>query len=298
MARAALIALLLSLFAPIAGVGAVERIVAVLSSEAPPYRSAVAALALALDGRAVLDIRLLDETRPEHLVQARVLVAVGSTAASALRLGLREGQALCYALVSDPGAQGLVGNGRISGISATVPFTDQFALLVRSHPACRRLGILHRGDRDSEILLKAATQALPAGWSIKAVSTVGTDLSAAIDAVTRDVDAIWTHADNVLFTDATVRLLLLSALRRRIAVFGFSPAFVRAGALIGVGIDAEDQGRRLAPLILRILDGEAATGIHLDPIAEIAVNLTVAAKLGLRLDEALVGEARHRFGDR
>lgn len=298
MARASVIARLLALLALAIPGGAAERIVAVLSAEAPPYRSAATALITALAGQAILDVRVLDDTRPEHLAQARILVAVGSTAASALRLGLRDGQVLFYALVSDPAAQGLTGSERISGISATVPFAEQFALLGRSHPSCRHLGILHRGDRDSETLIRAATQALPPGWSIKAVSTASVDLSAAIDDVTRDVDAVWTHADSALFSDATVRLLLLSALRRRIAVFGFSPAFVRAGALVGVGINADDQGRRLAPLLLRVLGGEVVPPTHLDPIPEIALNLTVAAKLGLRLDADLITAAHHRYGDR
>ena len=36
-------------------------------------------------------------------------------------------------------------------------------------------------------------------------------------------------------------------------MFGFSPAFVRAGAVLGVGVDAADQGRQVGAVIPELL---------------------------------------------
>jgi ABC-type uncharacterized transport system substrate-binding protein len=90
-------------------------------------------------------------------------------------------------------------------------------------------------------------------------------------------------------------------LRRRVPVFGFSPAFVRAGALIGVGIDPHAQGRQAGELVrLSLARSPTADSIpnavRLAPTYQLAVNLTVARKLGVTLPAEFIAHADQVFG--
>ena len=55
-----------------------------------------------------------------------------------------------------------------------------------------------------------------------------------------------------------MRTLLLAGIRKKIPVWGFSTAFVRAGALIGVGVEPRSQGAQAAEILVKLLDDPAS----------------------------------------
>lgn len=266
-----------------------DEVMIVLSSEAPPYRQAATAISERLAGVQAIKPVLLDQLRGEPPA-GKTWIAIGSTAAARLRPLLGPDQRLIYCLVTDPAAAGLLDDPRIHGISATVPLATQFALLGAVRPHCRRISVLVLADRvDREALQTAVHAALPAGWEARFVPVAAVDrIADQIGAVTEDTDAVWTYPDSTLFTDASVRMLLLTALRRRVAVFGFSPSFVRAGALVGVGIDTSSQGLQAANLVIELNARPTDMPVHLPPRHQTALNLVVARKLGLQPPAALI----------
>ena len=110
---------------------------------------------------------------------------------------------------------------------------------------------------------------------------------------------MWTYADASLYNTATVRSLLLAGLRRKVPVFGFSPQFVRAGALLGVGISPTTQGEQAAAIALRLLRAPSASqplGHEVEaPQYQVAVNLIVTEALGLEVPSNLVDHAAFVF---
>ena len=257
-------------------------------------------------------------------------VAVGTGAAVWLPKHLGREVKMAYCMVAGPAAATLADQGNIPGISTKVPIGDQFKLIAEALPKARTVGMLYASKSPKSMsIMQAARKALPAGWSIRAVAidrhaSVAEAIKALLD---KPIDLIWTAPDRMVCKPATVRSLLLSAIRAGKPVFGFSVAFVRAGALLGTGIDPRVQGTQAAELIDKLLGeadpresktgGKVTAGVKASPASrpqpgvkpgggaaaaairpryQIAVNLIVARKLSLRLPESVIRRANHVFG--
>lgn len=278
------------------------EIVSVVSSDAAPYRAAHEALVrrLVQDGHRVRAVGM------EHLVtnglsalgSPACVVAIGSPAAIWLH-GQKPATPLTYCLVGNPERAGLLTPPMASGVTTDIPLADQVALLRETLPAARTIGVLYReSDADSRQLTALLRTRLPEGVELQAVAIDQHPTpAAAIDALlTRHIDLVWTSPDSTIWNEATVRSLLLTALRRKIPVFGFSTAFVRAGALVGVGLDPADQGSQAGTLVIDLLAGKTTPGQVVIPTYQICLNLVVAQKLSLTLPTPLQERATQIFG--
>ncbi|MDY6912957.1 MAG: ABC transporter substrate binding protein [Planctomycetota bacterium] len=277
------------------------RIAIVLSAEAKPYRQVEAELKARL--------KKLDHTTETFMLadvnrdlarfagKTDAFLAVGTKAADWLHRNLRPDKPLTYCMVSDPRAAGLTKGRQTLGVSTSVPVKAQFQTIADALPGTKSLGMLYRSrTTKGTALLKQAKGALPRGWRLEAVDVdKHASVAKAIEALlARDVDIVWTAPDASLYKTATVRSLLLAAVRQKTPIFGFSPAFVRAGALLGVGVSPVDQGEQAATLTDRLLTKQAGAGQAV-PKFEIAVNLIVAEKLSVSLPETFVKRARYVF---
>jgi putative tryptophan/tyrosine transport system substrate-binding protein len=288
---AALLALLLLQAGPAA------EVLAVLSEDRAPYRLAEEGLGMALTAAGHhLTGRLLEQTFEDAAMgRYAAVVAIGPRAASFLHDHRPAGLPLVFCMVSDPLAAGLTKEPRLGGVVTEVPLRVQLSLISEALPQARTLGLLYRGDLErSRTQLEQLQALLPSDWRLEAVAIeASASVAEAIDSLfARPIDVVWTAPESTIFSEATVRTLLLNALRKRVPVFGFSPSFVRAGALFGIGINPLTQGAQSATMLLGRLAGERAPADQLiPPDYEIEVNLVVARKLALDLPAALVGRA-------
>lgn len=284
----------------------------VLSADAEPYRRAEAAFRRSWDGGA--DTAMLSELRGRGAAAIAssghaIFVAVGTEAAAWLRAALPEGASMVYCMVADPDGAGLTGPPRIHGVSTAVSLDAQLSLLSETLPRARTIGALYRSDRDhSRRQIEALSDALPPGWRVEAVAIdAHASVSAAIDEMlSRGVDVVWTAPDSAVYDVNTIRGLLLASLRRNVPVFGFSAAFVRAGALVGIGVDSATQGKQAAEIAGRLRGSPAhrqqtpasESPIYLEPEFEVAVNLVVAERLSVSIPRRVVDRATHVFDGR
>ena len=165
--------------------------------------------------------------------------------------------------------------------------------------------MLYRSDKpDSRRQFEAASEALPKGWRLDAIAVDKSDsVAAAIDKLMqRRVDIVWTSADTAIYDTPAVRSLLLSAMRSKTPVFGFSPAFARAGAVIGIGIDPASQGAQAAALTIKVL--QQATSARSSPGTieppsqfQIILNAVAAQQLGIELPDSVIQKASQVFKD-
>lgn len=289
-----------------AGALAGIEITAVLSSSAEPYQLAAEGLRkqVTREGHTLL-VRQLGDTPPILSSQPpdaseALFVAIGTPAATWLYEHLPPGVPLAYCLVSKAEPWGLESQRPTYGVSTEIPLKTQFSLIAEALPKTRRIGMLYYMDAEGLKRVDRIRKSLPSGWELAAVtvdqhSSFAEALSTLLE---RDVDVIWTELDPKVYNSSTVRSLLLAALRRRIPVFGYSAGFVRAGSLLGVGIDPEEQGRHVAELILRLLrrsDPVKVPWALREPVTPrhfIAVNSMVADKLAVRFPEAFRKRAR------
>jgi putative tryptophan/tyrosine transport system substrate-binding protein len=280
-------------------------VVIVKSSDAEPYKQAEATLHDQLSRpdcnvRSVLVKQLAESGIGLSISTTDTVVAVGTSAAAWLHSQLPGGVELVYCMVNNAGEVGLLKGDDCWGVTTNIPVAEQFKLIAEALPSARTVGALYASDtpagRDA---LQALKEMLPHDWHVEAVAVNDySSVAEAIEALTlKKVDVIWTTSDSKIYDAAAVRALLLSALRSKIPVWGYSPAFVRAGALIGVGVDPKAQAAQAADLIKQLRQ-------HKESIVEkaqapheyqIALNLIVADQLNIVIPDAMVQRATYVF---
>jgi ABC-type uncharacterized transport system substrate-binding protein len=257
---------------------------------------------------------VLDETPKVPDLSARgddAFIAVGTRAAALLHAKLDAATPLVYCMVSDPETLGLAEGRQTFGVSTNVPLAAQFQLIAEALPAAKAVGLLYRSEGEkSARLLKSVKESLPKGMRLEAVAVDKHEsVAKAIEALlAQEVDVVWTSPDATVYDVATVRSLLLTSIRKNTPVFGFSPAFVRAGALLGVGIDPRSQGKQAAGIVHQVLQRKTPATQSAKPLTreqcfpqaefQIAVNLIVARKLSIALPKALVQRATQVFDEK
>jgi ABC-type uncharacterized transport system substrate-binding protein len=280
---------------------AATTIVVVRTSDAEPYVQAEAAMRGHLNQQQYDISSVLVRDVSQKGVEAAIgkpdaVVAIGTSAARWLHKELPPSIKLLYCMVSNAGEAGLTEGRNCGGVTTDVNITQQFALIAEALPHARVVGTLYRSDSaEGKDALRSLTSGVPSGWRVESVAVNEyPSIAEAIDALTqKNVDVIWTTADQKLYDSAAVRALLLAALRAKIPVWGFSPAFVRAGALLGVGVEPRSEGAQIADLLVKsIADPQNAPAGAASPREfQIAVNLIVAEQLGITIPDSLSGRA-------
>jgi ABC-type uncharacterized transport system substrate-binding protein len=278
------------------------EVVIVTSSKAQPYEQARDASRKRLtDAGMNCTVFRLDELSDQRVKELAArkpaaCLAIGSDAASFLHERLDASTLLCFCMVADPEAAGLTKGKPAVGITTEVPLQVQFDLVRQALPKANVMGVLYSSATEkSQAQLAGARRALPVGWRLEAVCVEDHgSVSKAIEVLLqRKVDCVWTWPDATLYNVAGVRALLLSAVRSGTPVYGFSRAFVRSGALLGIGVEPEAQGQQAAELIQEEIQHppvQAQSVVHA-PRGNIILNLIVAERLSLKLPENVVERA-------
>lgn len=295
-----------------AGAARASDVLVVRTGDATPYTQASDAAMRRLRSAGVSAAAALLEDVPAASLSSsgapRLVLAIGTEAAIAMRDRAPEGVAIVYCLVADPARAGLSDVAGIAGVSTETPPEPQIALMRAVLPETRVIGALYRSSDPATVASIASLRAaLPPGWRVEAVDIdASASIAESIDRVFgRDIDFFWTSPERSIYDQATIRQLLLTSLRRRVPVFGFSEAFVRAGALVGVSIEPADQGEQAAEIAITRLRRGAEAGaqrvdaapVHRTAKARVALNRVVAEKLGIKLPNRVVSDADTVFGD-
>jgi len=231
-----------------------------------------------------------------------VILAVASKSLAALQQATRT-VPIVFVLVADP-----VGAGYVASLARPGGNTTEFALFEYSisgkwlelfkeiAPNPTRIAILRDPAVAAGIGQFAVIQAM-------APPSFGVELSP-IDVrdageIERDVAAFARESNGGLIVTASAgaathsELIIMLAARHRLpAVYPFR-YFVTSGGLISYGPDLNDQYRRAAGYIDRILKGEKAANLPVQAPTkyELAINLKTAKGLGLSVPQSLLARA-------
>ncbi|MCC6580370.1 MAG: hypothetical protein IT440_07995 [Phycisphaeraceae bacterium] len=284
------------------------EIVVVLSSDASPYRAASDSLTqeFSREHRPSRTL-MLDAVRKQGLESSGInsstacVVAVGTPAAMHLHDNLPADILLTYCMVGNIKEAGLDVGRESFGLTVMVSIRPQIDLMRAAMPNIRKIGVLYRaGDVDDKEVIEDVWKSLPAGLELIAINM--NNYASASDAVddmfSQSPDIVWTFPDAEIYDKAVVRKLLLTSLRQKVPVFGFSQQFVMAGALLGVTVQPQSQGEQAAKLTLGLLGGDPGRlararkeAMPMLPQYEVVVNLIVAQNLGLRISGEIVQSA-------
>nr|WP_315478344.1 ABC transporter substrate binding protein [uncultured Rhodoferax sp.] len=175
------------------------------------------------------------------------------------------------------------------------PFGRQLDLMHQALPDVKRVGVLWGQE---SLLQQANLQAAAQARGVELVAGVvptSTSLFAGLKTVLDGADVLLAVADPQVYNGATISNILLATYRARVPMVAFSPAYVKAGAMLAVYSTPRQIGVQAGALARTVLQGGAVPASQYPLEFSVAVNEHVARSLGMALDEATLNERMHRM---
>lgn len=185
-------------------------------------------------------------------------------------------------VLREPGRKSL---GPVYGIFLDQPFGRQLELIHLVQPDVRRVGVLWGPDSVGQRhLLQAALAAR--SWT-ESAGVVGPTmpLGEATRQALEGADALLAVADPLVFNSTTVSNVMMASYRTKLGVFAFSPAYVKAGALVALYSTPMQIGTQAAETARVLLRGGTVALLQYPADFNISVNEHVARSLGVSVDE-------------
>ena len=179
------------------------------------------------------------------------------------------------------------------------PFTRRVDLLRLILPDAKRVGVLwgpesmalqsslNQAVQTRGLTLESSLVATPAG--------LFTGLKSVLDG---RAEALLAVADPQVYSSATIANILLATYRAGIPMMAFSPAYVKAGALVAIYASPSQIGTQAGVMARQIVQGNPLPAPQYPVDFEIAVNDHVARSLGLNLDVKSLTEKLQNPGRR
>ena len=188
--------------------------------------------------------------------------------------------------------------GSITAVYLDQPFGRRVELLRLVLPDAKRVGVLWGPDSvSSQSSLNQALQARGLTAESSVVSEPG-GLFGGLKVVLEDADVLMAVADPLVYSSSTIANVLLTTYRARIPVLAFSPAYVKAGALLAIYATPQQIGLQTAGLVRQVLQGGVWPAPQYPVEFEISVNDHVARSLGLKIDTRSLTERLLMAGKR
>ena len=180
--------------------------------------------------------------------------------------------------------------GRKSGAAVSALYLDQplgrqMALLRLALPEAKRIGVVLGPE---SMLQQAATVAAIRSHGLEPVvglALTPDNLFAGLKPALEDADALFALPDSMVYNNSTVPSILMATYRARIPLIAFSPAYVKAGALLCVYSTPQHIGSQAAAMVHGLMRNGAGVPSQYPQDFTVRVNDSVARSLGLSLRE-------------
>ncbi len=177
----------------------------------------------------------------------------------------------------------------VSAVFLDQPYSRQLNLIRLILPGGSRVGVLAGSDWDPQVAALASVARDQRLTLFREVVNAPRELHPALQRLLGEVDSILALPDASVFNAATLPNVLLTSYRKNQPVFGFSPAYVRAGALAAVFSSPEQNARQAADMVLRALASGSLPAPQYPRAFWVSINGTVARSLDLKVqDEAVL----------
>ena len=269
---------------------AVDAVTFVLSERGGAYAQVAQAMRRELNGAADVTERLAAEIETVPRVASHAVVAVGTDACRSLaQSSVAAPLSVCVLLPKiayDRIAEGARARGKtLSAVLLDQPLMRQMALIRLALPQRRRIAAL-LGPETEALGAALASSAAAQGLQVSLGRIESPDeLGGVLQAILVDADALLAVPDSVVFNSHTIQNILRTAFKNRVPLVAFSPAYVRAGALIAVYSTPQQIGRQAGRSLQAALSGRAMPAQQHPQEFEVSVNPHVARSLGIDLDD-------------
>ncbi len=268
--------------------GATE-VAVVISEDTAIYREVAQTVRSRLDNAAnvsILPAHSLDGLKRKEY---RYLVAVGGQAAQAALASELDVQIL-FTLLPRNAIDRLIADRRrgndyrtLSAVYLDQPFGRQLNLIRLALPEAARIGVLLGPDSGNQ---HAALQSAALERRMRlVVQKVGRedDLASALQKLLPEADVLLALPDPAVFNPGSIQLILLGAYRQQRPLVGFSPNYVRAGAILSLHSTPEQVGRQAAEMLLAAFSRGGLPAPQYPHQFAIATNPHVARSLGIAI---------------
>lgn len=281
-----------------ASVRAAPAVVIVSSEASAAYAEAAQALVGELErgGLARPEVQRMTaaEFTAEQPSGARLFVALGAQAALALARAPPAAPVLCTLLPRSAFERVLQVSGRkasaqFSALFLDQPLSRQLALVRLALPKATRLGVLW-GPESQALGPTLGVLAPTSGFKV-VEATVGANeqVFSSLRQVLLGSDVLLAVADPEVFNTNSLQNILLASFRAGVPMVAFSPAYVRAGALLALYVTPAQIGQQAGDMVRGVLQGKTLSGAPVYAQGfSISVNAHVARSLGLDLDASVL----------
>ncbi len=251
-------------------------------------------------GLEIVQLKVADLTAATSAAPTLV-VTLGSDAALALAKTDVRAPVLCILLPKRSFERTLLATGRkassqFSALYLEQPLARQVELIRLALPAARRIGVLSGPESREQV--DALRPLLQAGGLQLVAAPVAPEDSPypGLRRILEEADVLLALPEPEIYNSNSIQNILLASFRARVPLVAFSPAYVRAGALMALYATTTQIGEQAASVARAVFQGKtlAATPQYLHDFS-IAVNEHVAQSLGLSLDaQSLAAQLRRR----
>lgn len=275
---------------------ALDGVTVVLSEEGGAYAQVADKLRAALShggatARLPVKVMALKEGDSLRADPGQLLVAVGTGAMEALAQKNLPQPVLSLlvprAAFEKAGRQsGRLGDARnFSAITLDQPWARQFALIHHALPGRTKVGIL-LAPNSTELAAALSAAARAAGF-VAIIETVDSEaeLLPVLKRLLGESDVILAVPDPVIYNRNTIQSILLTTYRHQVPLLGFSPSYVKAGAIAAVFSVPEQIGQQAAEMIQRLAADRRLPPPQPPRYFSVGVNTQVARSLGISLDD-------------
>lgn len=231
----------------------------------------------------------------------KLFVALGTEAAQALAKTEQRAPVLCTLLPRASFERILQSNGRksssqFSALYLDQPLSRQLDLIRLALPAVQRIGVLWGGESQAQAAASKA-QVQMRGLELRE-ARIEQDASvfSGLKRVLEDAEVLLAVPDSQVYNSSSIQNILLTSFRARVPLVAFSPAYVRAGALLAVHVTPMQIGVQSATIARGVLQGKVLSSIPLySQDFTVTVNDHVARSLGLVLEAQALTTRLHRL---
>lgn len=277
----------------------------VLAEEGPAYAQAADAARREIGNRATVNILTLAAwerggRKPD------VVIALGNRALQGA-LGAAGSSAPVVATLLPRSAYERIVKGAKIGEARPVtavfldqPWSRQLNLVRTMLPGKHRVGVLATAEAEETVApLRAAVREARMSLREEIVAGGPGDIHPGLARLLPETDALLAVPDSAVFNAGTLHNILVTTYRAQQPVFGFSAAYVRAGALAAVYSTPQQVGRQAGEAVARLLAGEKLPAPQHPRAFAVSVNGTVARSLELAVeDEAALAQKLARMESR
>ncbi|HUX89458.1 MAG TPA: ABC transporter substrate binding protein [Gallionellaceae bacterium] len=273
------------------------KLTLVLSEQGGAYQEYSNALGTQLDNKNVT-LSVIDADKPlphSDLViaagmKASITVARSKPAAMLAVLIPKDGY---NRLLPDPATPLKGGASAMSAIYLDQPFKRQLDLITAVLPNANTIAVLYSTQHKEISTLRTLLAARKFDLNERSISSVS-ELNAALQSLLISSDVLLALPDAEIYNTSTIRNILLATYRSKIPLVGFSPAYVKAGALCAVFSTPEQIAAQSLGIILAYAETRALPAATYAKEFEVSVNEQVARSLGLNIKS--VSQLRSEIG--